>query len=68
MPVTFPGERVATPGVYTEEPATPQQPEGPENTNFFLAKALNYTRINKDVNDLVQEVIARISIMLIMQR
>lgn len=59
-PVTFPGERVATPGVQPEEPSTSQQPEGPKNTHFFLTKTLNYTRINKDVNDLVQEVIAHL--------
>ena len=59
-PVTFPGERVATPGVLPEEPSTSQQPEGPKNTHFFLTKTLNYTRINKDVNDLVQEVIAHL--------
>ena len=59
-PVTFPGERVATPGVQPEEPSTSQQPEGPKNTHFFLTKTLNYTRINKDVNDLVQEIIAHL--------
>lgn len=59
-PVTFPGKRVATPGVQPEEPSTSQQPEGPKNTHFFLTKTLNYTRINKDVNDLVQEVIAHL--------
>lgn len=59
-PVTFPGERVATPGVQPEEPAAPHQPEGPKNTHFFLTKTLDYTRINKDVNDLVQEVIAHL--------
>lgn len=47
-PVTFPGERVATPGVQPEEPAAPHQPEGPKNTHFFLTKTLDYTRINKD--------------------
>ena len=59
-PVTFPGERVATPGVQPEEPSSSQQPEGPKNTHFFLTKTLDYTRINKDVNDLVQEVIAHL--------
>lgn len=59
-PLTFGGERVATPGVQPEEPSTPQQPEGPKNTHFFLTKTLDYTRINKDVNDLVQEVIAHL--------
>lgn len=59
-PLTFGGKRVATPGVQPEEPSTPQQPEGPKNTHFFLTKTLDYTRINKDVNDLVQEVIAHL--------
>ncbi len=44
-----------------ENAATQQQPERPQNTNFFLSTPLDTTRINKDVNNLVQEVINYLS-------
>ena len=45
------------------QPVTPQppQPDRPQNTHFFLSTPLNTTRINKDVNNLVQEVISYLS-------
>ncbi|MCD7843035.1 MAG: DUF499 domain-containing protein [Clostridiales bacterium] len=36
-------------------------PEKPQNTHFFLSTPLNITRINKDVNNLVQEVINQLA-------
>ncbi len=48
---------------YPGQPAPQPQPQPPrkQNTHFFLSAPLNTTRINKDVNNIVQEIINYLS-------
>ena len=48
------GEQPATPD-------TPSQPEQPKNTHFYMSATLDNTRINRDVQRLVEEVISHLT-------
>lgn len=41
--------------------ANPVQPEAPKNTHFYMSAALDNTRINRDVQRLVEEVISHLT-------
>lgn len=44
-----------------QAPVTPPQPEAPKNTHFFMSAKLDNTRINRDVQRLVEEVISHLT-------
>ncbi|HHW61281.1 MAG TPA: hypothetical protein GX404_05190 [Syntrophomonadaceae bacterium] len=56
VPVTFPGS-ISTPG---NAPTSPPQPEQIKNTHFYMSAQLDTTRINRDVQRLVEEVISHL--------
>lgn len=62
---TIPGEQpVVHPGSGAQPvqpPVTPPQPEQPKNTHFYMSATLDNTRINRDVQRLVEEVISHLT-------
>ena len=56
-PVAYPGG-----GAQTDQPPQVQpQPEQPKNTHFYMSATLDNTRINRDVQRLVEEVISHLT-------
>lgn len=55
-PVSYPGG-----GAPGQPPVTPPQSEQPKNTRFYMSATLDNTRINRDVQRLVEEVISHLT-------